>query len=215
MPAGRDRNLKRVAPSQKKRKEKRAADPAVRQRAADHAAAAEAAHAAAAEAALAAAPAEQAGAAGPAREKAGRSCRSCGEPTAGHVGPYGPSCAAAKALATPENMRSARGQGELGSLTPSPVRGGGRQEAAEADTSVEKIDEEIPSPSPPTPPCRCQSPASRHGICAGQTAWSRAYQVPRRWEDGTKMKDGTKNIFKCTTCGCCVELLALDWYTNR
>ena len=130
VPARQGRDLKKaappkgVAPSKLKRKEERTADPVVRQKAA--------AHAAAAEAALATAPAEQAaavqpeiaGAAGPAREKAGRSCRSCGQPTAGHAGPYGPSCAAAKDPATPETMRSARGQGELSSLTPSPVRGG-------------------------------------------------------------------------------------------
>ena len=95
VPARQGRDLKKaappkgVAPSKLKRKEERAADPVVRQKAAAHAAAAEAAHAAAAEAALATAPAEQAtavqpeiaGAAGPARYKAGRSCRSCGQPT--------------------------------------------------------------------------------------------------------------------------------------
>jgi hypothetical protein len=125
--------LKGVAPSKLKRKEERAADPVVRQKAA--------AHAAAAEAALATAPAEQASAAQPeiagAAGPAGRSCRSCGQPTAGHVGRYGPSCAAAKAPATPETMRSARSQGELSSLTPSPVRGGGRQEATSRDASLQ------------------------------------------------------------------------------
>ena len=183
MPAGGASNPKRIAPSQLKRKEKRAADPAVRQRAAAHAAAAEAAHAAAVEAALAAAPAEQAGAgaAGLAREKAGRSCRSCGEPTAGHVGPYRPSCAAAKTPPTPENIRSTPG-----SLTLSPVRGDGRKKAAMADTGVEGIDKQIQSPSPPScPPCP--------QVCNSPTTWHPEPGEPN-WE------------FECNKCGCVTHL---------
>ena len=119
-------------------------------------------------------------------EKPPRCCRSCGKPCEGHDGPSGPSCAAAKALPAPETLRDAPGHGEPSSLTPSPVRGDSRKEAAVADTGVEEIDEQIQSPSPPScPPCP--------QVCNGPTTWHPEPGEPN-WE------------FECNKCGCVTYL---------
>jgi hypothetical protein len=122
-------DLKKAAPRQQGRRERRAADPAVKQRKATH-------DAAAAEEATAGAPGqspahqpEMGGAAGPARmaaEEAKREpcCRRCKQPVAGHPGGArgcGASCANLEL--TPEKLLHASDQGDL-SLAMTPERGG-------------------------------------------------------------------------------------------
>jgi hypothetical protein len=88
--ACKDRDLKKAAPLQQRRRDRRAADPAVQQKAATYAAAAGQAAVGAPAQSLAPLP-EMGGAAGPARptaEEARRepSCRRCKQPVAGHPG---------------------------------------------------------------------------------------------------------------------------------
>jgi hypothetical protein len=136
VPARQDVDLKKAASSRQRRREVRAADPAVRQKAADHAAAAAVEAAARSAAAAQAAeaetaeepPAVQAADAGAAGEAAwpGPKCSKCHEPTKGHTtGRAGPQCTA---LPRPERARDSSHAVMDTSLELSPVKVDGRQE---------------------------------------------------------------------------------------
>jgi hypothetical protein len=130
---GKDTVQKMGESSWQRRREKRAADPAVRQRAATHAAAeAEAAGAEEAAAEKVAAAAEEAAAAAagavPAGEAArpGPKCSKCHEPTKGHTtGRAGPQCTA---LPRPERARDSSYAAIDTCLDVTPVKVDGRQE---------------------------------------------------------------------------------------
>ena len=132
-------DLKKAAPRQQSRRERRAADPAVKQRKATH-------DAAAAEEATAGAPGqspapqpEMGGAAGPGptpAEEAKREpcCRRCKQPVAGHLGGTrgcGASCT--NIDLTPEKLLHASNQGDLSLVTPEK---GGREEQCVNCTQV-------------------------------------------------------------------------------
>jgi hypothetical protein len=166
-PACMGRDLKKAVPRQQRRRERRAADPAVKQKKAAHAEQAAAEQAAAEQAAAEQAAAEQAaaeqadaeqaaaeqaaaqpdmgGAAGQARAAAEEPkrepcCRKCKQPVASHPGGTrgcGVSCA--NTVLTPEKLRqqSTPGKGEPRTLTP--VRGEGREEEVGTNTSMEDV----------------------------------------------------------------------------
>jgi hypothetical protein len=123
--ACKDRDLKKAAPLQQRRRDRRAADPAVQQKAATYAAAASAGEAVAGAPVQSPAPRpEMGGAAGPARtpaEEAKREpcCKRCQQPVAGHPGGTrgcGANCA--NLVLTPEKLRHASEEGDLALGTP-------------------------------------------------------------------------------------------------